>query len=580
MIRYLLIFIFLCPSAWSTTFYITKTGNDSDSGKTWAAAFLTVDKLNDSMTTGDTALFGTGTWYSSSIKPPSGTSSDSTWTVYACSTFVHNNNDAEKLAGKHLPKIWGGEEVTGWTDTTVGGNTVWKTTWAGTDCYKPAGYTYELCYTLGQIDNDSLLYPGSTIDSVNRAGRFFKDTVNGQLYAWCWGGGDPDGHGMIASCKPPVYMAMDDYDHIRFWGLDFRYGSGAVIWLNAKCDTIYIEHCHVAKVGWDYFENPAVIFSGNSNEKSGEFNHIIACSLGWAINEDKEYCHGGVIEMYSQEHVYVESCYVYGYCNMGVCWKNYPNNVNGPFTGNVVRYNTIKANRVCVQIGTNPDRDSIYGNVLIGFVEGYSGNTGYTGYTGINITSTGPMINDYIGSTFVCNNTFYNIRDRFMRLHGESNADCGAFRNNTVKYNVCYEYVDSGHYEIPYFMGFDYAPGDCDTAYLIDSNMYYDPETSFDCNCKTEESIYDWNYWQGTCGADSNGTCDVDPNLNDPANGDFSRPTAYAGSHEMDRTYGGQTWYYLGAIQDSTEAEETGRFLMKAGEHGGTATRFIIGNDP
>lgn len=587
MIRYLLIFIFLCSPAWSTTFYLSATGSDGNTGKSWAAAFLTVSKLNDSMTIGDTALFGTGTWYSSSIKPPSGTSSPTTWTVYACSTW--KENPSNPTSGKHLPKIWGGEEVTGWTDTVVGGNTVWKTTWAGDDCMKPAGFTYELCYTLGQIDNDSLLYPGDVIDSVNKAGRFFKDTVNGQLYAWCWGGGDPDGHGMIASCKPAVDMHLLDYDHIRFWGLDFQYGSGAVIWLNPQCDTIYIEHCHIAKAGWEDHGNVAVIISHNSNEKSGEFNHIVSCSLGWAVNENEEWGHGGCIEMYSQEHVYVESCYVYGYCNMGIVWKNYPGNSNGPFTGNVIRYNTIKANRTCVQIGTNPDRDSVYGNVLIGLTYSLwtkemcydSGivNCELNGLVGINIMSTGPMVNDYIGSTFVCNNTFYNIRDRFVRMACEDGGDCGEYRNSEIKYNVFYEYVevtDTDHVESPpYFMGFDYAPADCDTAFLIDSNMYYDPVTAFDCNCKTADGIYDWTYWQNTCGADSNGTSDVDPGLNDPANGDFSRPSA---SNEMNETYGGRTWTIWGAIQNDVGG--TSHFLMKAGEHGGTATRFTIGRKP
>jgi hypothetical protein len=524
----------------ATVHYVTKSGNDNYAGTTWDSAWASIDKLNRNMHHGDTALFGTGIWYNSQIIPPSGEGyTDTTWTIYACSTYVYNNSNEEKLAGCCLPKIFGGELITQWHDTTVNGHNMYYAYWTGSNCYNDGGADGAQVYTLSQ--RDSLVRPRVSLSDVDSEGEFFHDvTASGLIFSIFYGYQNPNNFTTIASCKPVVDM-RGDFDHVKFWGLDLEYGKHAVAMLSPYCDTISFEHCHLARTAHRDHENPAVVFSGQSNYKSGEGIRIIACSLGWALNEGSEYGHGGIIEMYSQEHALVESCYVYGYGSMGICWKNYPNNAFGPYTGNVIRFNTIMANGKGVHIETDPDRDSVYGNFIIGFDT--------TAGVAFEISSTGPLSSGYVGKSYVCNNTFYRWKDRFMRMAGAAANGCGS--GNEVKYNIFYEYVDNNHYESPpYFIGFDYAPTGCEAAFTIDSNCYYDPQAPFDCNCQSPEGIAGWYHWTHDCGFDTHGV-NRDPGLNVY---DLSR-TIPQDSVEMDRYYGGRHWSLWGAWQPDNSSD-------------------------
>ena len=74
-----LLFIFLCPPIYSTTFYVSTTGNDSNPG-TLNKPFATLQKAADSVVAGDSVLVRTGTYAGLMIKNKSGTAN--AWIVF------------------------------------------------------------------------------------------------------------------------------------------------------------------------------------------------------------------------------------------------------------------------------------------------------------------------------------------------------------------------------------------------------------------------------------------------------------------------------------------------------------------
>ncbi|MGB5108085.1 MAG: hypothetical protein WBP29_05955, partial [Candidatus Zixiibacteriota bacterium] len=66
----------------ATTYYVSKSGSDSNNGLSWGSAWLTVAKVNSSIVAGDEVRFGTGRWLGTSLLPPTGGNASNV-TVYA-----------------------------------------------------------------------------------------------------------------------------------------------------------------------------------------------------------------------------------------------------------------------------------------------------------------------------------------------------------------------------------------------------------------------------------------------------------------------------------------------------------------
>ena len=513
----LLIVLTLAGGVQATTYYVSQTGSDGNTGLSWATAWATVAKVNNELSVGDTVYFGTGIWYDSQINPPhSGTYS--TRTVYACSTMSETS--------KHNPKIYGGTLVTDWIQHS--GN-IYKAKWVGSGCHENGK-----CYTLGC--DDSLMNPNED-EMPDAEGEFWHDLPNDTIYAWCWGGGDPDNYTMVASCKP----AFRTYDlgglgrrikHVLLWGLDFRYGKQATVFIHQNADSVFFEHCHISRGSHKWSENgSAVMFWAANYEDTSLYSHFVtfrACSLGHSKQVWTGMWEGDGIIVYCAHHTYVESCYFYGPIATGINFKM--KGAGGTTVGNVARFNTIvNPERYGIDVYTHPYKDSLYGNIIIG--GRYS-----------SITIRGCSMGTYPGYIFVGNNTMYNIKCRF--INGPWGDSCGT--GNEIKYNIGHT-VNSGECnDDTYTLGFLYSDKGCEDGYTIDSNMWY--VTSFSGPCDPPNLGYSWSHWQNSCGFDVNGSNGVDPRFNDPENGDFSRPNA---SQEMNLTYGGRTWKLYGAWQPS-----------------------------
>ena len=178
-----------------TAYYVSKSGNDYDNGRSWYAAWATLDKVNSTMQPGDTVYFGSGTWYNSQILPPAG---GNAWnvTVYACSTFSE--------ASRGLTKIFGGELLSGWS--VYSGN-IYRVSYTGTKSY-----------VLGQ--NDQLLIPAYSVGDITGPGRFFHDSGSGYVYAWLYGSANPGSTSMVIARKSAVKFYEEGTDYVRIWGLN------------------------------------------------------------------------------------------------------------------------------------------------------------------------------------------------------------------------------------------------------------------------------------------------------------------------------------------------------------------------
>jgi hypothetical protein len=109
-----------------------------------------------------------------------------------------------------------------------------------------------------------------------------------------------------------------------------------------------------------------------------------------------------------------------------------------------------------------------------------------------------------------------------------------------IKYNVFSTVLNSASRWVQ-DVGNTYTDTD---DYDIDSNYYYDASEAFlFYNGSNRDSVY----WVGTLGWDVNGAFLLNPGLNDPANGDYTRPSA---SDEMSRDIGGVTRTIYGALEN------------------------------
>lgn len=495
-----------------TTYYVKKTGNDNSNGTSWATAWATITKVNSVTLGGDTTYFGTGVWRGQLIPATGGTSSDRT--CCACSSFVQG-----------IAKIYGSVQMTGWIQHS--GN-VYKTKWTS-----PGGsFTTSPLYVLCQ--NDSMLHYVTSLASVNAAGTYYHDTSTDTIYAWCYGGGDPDNYIMEGSNRPVVFFNSRNQSYTTIWGLTLKYGGYSVIIIEAdpKPNYLRIEHCNISRASSPAGENPAsILFRSCTADTSryGHYNAVRACSLGYSIDHASSPYHGSGVTVYSEHNLVVESCYVSPPFKVGLEKKNRGDGLI--CRNNVFRYNTIVGDAVnpawdmCgIVAGWNhPVGDSIYGNIITGCTDG------------INVQAGVAPVGD---SIFIANNTVYN-----PKTYGMEVADDGGnptTPHKQFKYNLVS--APGSGVQLVFMQNSDTANFG---AGRLDSNFYYAPSYTFNINWNAK-TLTQWRNY----GFDVHSTTGVNPGFADPANGDFSRPSL---SQEMNLTYGGRTWTRYGAWQPGDE---------------------------
>lgn len=527
------------------TYYVAKNGNDNASGTSWSQAWATTEKVNLSLQAGDTVLFGTGRWFDTQIFPPMG-GQTAGWTVYACSTFADGGDGSDTWWDAQLV---GGDSVLNWTPYDLSnGRNIWRASWVGNGCWygSPDNDNGSRSFTL--VQDDSLLKCELTVGAIQQEGQWTHIESEDMIYAWILDGKDPNDLEMISSCKPVFKFYDDAHDKIKVYGLDLRAGKqGVVLFTNGACDSIQIVHCKLRHVGHDYGENPALVMSRTKAFGPPIYFKFVTnalirgCDISSARGTHASYYeHNGTgIEMYCTKFTTVDSCYIHDVGGDGVYWKNELDPVPDSLAeGNVVKFTRFKNIRYYgVGAGKNAMHDSVYGCTFENI-----------GETAINLAYQNTY---HYGGHFIANNTLYNASQFWWTRYGQTGT-----APSELKYNVFYD-RGSPTYNPDYYANF-MRFGEAATTgeqnrqyYTVDSNMYYDPDQSF--NGYANNGTQNWSGWQAL-GLDTHGQWN-DPGFTDPANGDFSRPNA---SQEMNVTYGGRTWYLFGAWQPGDPPPDTG----------------------
>lgn len=529
-------------SAFGETYYVARTGNDNNTGTSWATAWTTVAKVNATITHGDTVRFGTGDWYASQFIPVSGnTAADPT--VYACST--------NSIDSKGLTEIWSGDLVETWT--LYSGN-VYQADWTPSAEHGNFVANYPCI-----VGGDSIYVPVLSAGSVTNAGYFYYDPAGDILYIYPYIAGDPDvtGHRILASAQPVVHFNDSIIRYTEFFGLNLKMGAPGTIYFseNWRSDFNSFIHCNIAHATHGPANNASVIGSfsyGNPGEPDtldGFYygNSFRACSIysaTSAMGQNQTSHAGSGFTLYGQRQWIIDSCYFYSLPGAGIMFKGGGNDYYGNrvsysvFDGtDSMPYGQASFTKLGVETACGADRDSVYGCIFKNFF--YSG----AGAIGMAEGDCNPAMSFYYGGDFFCNNTMYNCNMFFYGRVEPPENDLPV----TIKYNVMQKVLSGSSRWVsdsdkPIFSN----PAWC----VIDSNYWYDPSYAF---LFYDGSSRNWTYWTGTLGYDTHGY-NSDPGLADPVNDDFSRPDA---SQEMNLYYGGRTWTKFGAIQGIPSPDTT-----------------------
>ncbi len=501
----ILISLFLINSLYSATYYVSKNGNDGRSGLDWNNSWLTLNKVNSTMSGGDTVFFGAGTWYGVITPPTGATPTDRT--CYACSSFVEG-----------ITTISGAESITNWTNHS--GN-IYKAH------YVPIAN--EIIYTLAE--DDSLMGRVASLDDVNSSGKFFYNSGTDTMYIWGYSGENPNNHIIYASSRIVIDMENDNYDYITLWGLKVKYGHKVGIRIggtNTAPDSVFVEHCEVSHVSGQSGQNTAGIATrtvGTDTLNYGYGNIIRGCYVHDIREEGGWYGHTKCINMYGSMYCVVESCYVNG-CGIGINFKG--NTPNGTYMkGNVIRYNNVTGATNGIDVTCWHINDSIYGNVIYNPAGDKWG-----------ITVEGYGITD---GTIVYNNTMFGVSKAFVICPWEDDFEGdGNDGIHYFKYNIVYSPSASIETWV--------IKRDDTLNITVDSNIYYAGSMSF----RTNSGSYNFTEWQNRYDFDLNSST-TNPGLINPAAGNFARSDSL--NFEMNADYGGRRWTLFGAWQPGNQPD-------------------------
>lgn len=128
-------FVVPTPGGIGTTYYVAKTGNDSNSGTTLGNAWLTIQKAANTLQPGDTVFVKAGTYYEQVVPTRSGTSS--AWISYKTysSDLVVINGSGKDLGSSRSGSVQGLFYVNGKSFISVEGFSLTNSTAMGASIY-------------------------------------------------------------------------------------------------------------------------------------------------------------------------------------------------------------------------------------------------------------------------------------------------------------------------------------------------------------------------------------------------------------------------------------------------------------
>jgi hypothetical protein len=549
---YVCLFLAFCTcKAFGATHYVSLAGDNSD-GTTWAKAWTHPESLDTNpMSEGDTALFGQGSYYGVNLDVIDG-NNGSDKTHYACSTY--------SLATAHTAELWGGDVVSTWTDTSVGGNTIYKAVWTPTNlATSPGDFTSPAVNSLypcvvGDTGVDLIYNTHEAITDVNQAGYAFYNYTDTMLYIWPYSGGDPDvtGEKILATADQCVTLQTNTANYVVMFGLNIKMGWGGAMRLSevagagGQSDSCLFWHCtfaHANKPSEAANTNGGVIVAENEGGSYFKWDNVFrACSIfsaTGAIEREGDTGAGSGILMYGMKRTVVDSCVFKQLPGAGVMWKG----GGSAYTGNRVSFCTFDGTDSmpygrsafkthAYEAACGADRDSCYGNQFINIYNSRA--------VGIKEGDCNPPGAQYYMGDFICNNSFYNCNG-FIHTHNEAPEDADS--TFVFKYNVMQKVRDASSYWVySTNAGPIHTPAYCD----IDSNIWYDSSGGNNFLYREISTNRNWSYWTTTEGYDANGGDTTDAGY-DGAPTDLTRSGA---SGEMNRTYGGRTWTIFGAVQN------------------------------
>jgi hypothetical protein len=565
VIRWLFIFILMPILSHAATWYVypDQSGSDS-SGQSWSTALRTLTQVNDSVGSADTCFFygrirGTGQTHLI-LQSGSIDGSDTNRTYYVC-----GNGSDDTWLKDHSASIWGSDSITNWASYNLDGDTnIWQAYTGGN------GVTY----TLAQIDgNHDTLLTGDATGLPTDEGWFHWQ--NDTIYAWFIDGVDPSA---AAGDTVDVEAAWNDDETILYYGtdysclygLDLRYGSPVVYFTDIRSDFNQIFYCYIRGAGGCDGCNTACIHSkyGGSHPAadanwatasvSGYGNYFKACTLSLARKEEGSYGpdNESALDFYSQWGYIIESCYVTPSQYNGLKVKS--ESRDGVMRFNTVNFTGLSSNGANIYYYCSYNRDSLYGNILIG-----NGSAG----TGILLRGCEVGAWDSRGEydandepMFIQNNTIYNVGDKgIFTGYGDDDHDWDGIAR--MKYNIIHtipsldKIVQFGPVD-----GCTVNPGGtgCDTGFFdCDSNAYYVSQALTTAFAVDGNSV-SWTTWNGFEDIYSTmWSTSGDAGFTDAANGDFSRPSA--GVEIPPYTKAGVYFDRYGAVQTSTQPPDTVR---------------------
>jgi hypothetical protein len=500
--RLLLIFLLLPVVGQAWTYHVSKSGSDSNDGKSVGAAWLTLTPVNNILP-GDTVYFGSGAWRGTTLNAVSGTSGD--WTAYLCEPGLETN---------HAVKIFASNLLSHWIHKS---GSVWK-------CTRP-GAIYCLYQDSLLLDETSGTTPGASLWSQT------ADSVYINI-----GSSDTSQIEAVVSAnesKSAVILTAKKY--IEFNGIYFGYSGNRLMecdYSDENFDYIHVENCKLTNACGDGGQNPSLVYSNTMEGADGGWGNLFdADSFAYVWTIDHSNSHGNGFTLYSMSATTVQHSAFYGHFEMTAFYIKNDNNLSIS-NHDTVRYNTFNADcGASIQLYQSIDSTVVYGNIFYGPADG--------------IHLLWPYQFNNRGYYSITNNTFYNCAKSINDWNYETqDPPTVSYRtiNNIIKYNIFYGSPSATQITIPW--------GDTinATGATIDSNNYYSA-TFRAYNYSGGHSYTDrnWTQWKAM-GFDSNSVT-TDPAFNDAANGDFSRPDANA---EMFHVYpGNDTFSFFGAIQDT-----------------------------
>lgn len=509
--------------------YVSKSGNDSNSGASWTQAWRSIQKVNSSTVGGDSVFFGTGVWNDTTLYTVSGTYSAPT--VYACSALAAANGQGNY----HFARIHGGTRITNWSQR--GSSNVWI-----------ANYTSKRVNPPLFQGRSEIVWRVADSASVNSPGEYWNG--NGRFVVWLHGNANPNNTEVVVGERynAEIRRGGTAQKHIRFIGLSFEYSfaKGVTCLDGPQSDSVFFERCFFNQVAASGGTNTSHIsLMANDGATDGsDYISVKACSLGyswtWYGMDDEPVQtlsgnNASAMAVYQMRYSVIDSCAFFGeYHGNGTLFFKaaYGTNPTAWCEFDTVRNCTFTTtSNASIMLYNHVRNIVVYGNTFRNARSGVSFDYGTPG-----AWSDQPGFNKIFNNTFIGGSDFPAPSNLWYHAYGQSHGYSHPQFGNQIRYNIFY--AESGTILAALDSVRFYTPSD------IDSNLYFTTGTmSLQSPYLTTRSQ---SWWQNTAGFDFRSKFGTNPNFANPASADFSRPTS---SQEMNRTYGGKTWTRYGAWQ-------------------------------